>query len=182
MGKKLRIALLTGVVGAAALASAGRARPSVKLSPCTQPRIVVHKHEAQLELVCKEGSHRYPVTFGADPVGPKQRRGDERTPEGRYSVSAKVENARFHRFMKLSYPNAEDVRRARAAGVDPGGGVGIHGVRASLAGLARLFIRSGGALSSRVWGPTDGCIGMVNEDVEVVYDSVPVGTEVRIEP
>jgi lipoprotein-anchoring transpeptidase ErfK/SrfK len=33
-----------------------------------------------------------------------------------------------------------------------------------------------------VWGPTDGCIGMVNEDVELVYDAVPVGTSVVIEP
>jgi lipoprotein-anchoring transpeptidase ErfK/SrfK len=33
-----------------------------------------------------------------------------------------------------------------------------------------------------MWGPTDGCIGMTNEDVEVVYDAVRVGTRVVILP
>jgi hypothetical protein len=30
------------------------------------------------------------ATFGASPVGPKEREGDERTPEGTYHVSFKV--------------------------------------------------------------------------------------------
>ena len=149
---------------------------------CADPHIVVVKHLARLTLRCAEGEHAYPVTFGAAPVGHKQRRGDERTPEGRYRVIAKSSDARFHRFLKLSYPNAADRARAAAAGLDPGGGIGIHGVRKSLAGLARLFIRGGGGLSARIWGPTDGCIGMINEDVEAVFDATPIGTDVLIEP
>ena len=150
--------------------------------PCTEASIVISKRTAQLELRCREGLHTYPVTFGASPVGPKQRRGDERTPEGHYHISAKVKPERFHRFLKLSYPNTDDRRRALAAGVNPGDGIGIHGVRSSLAAVARLFIRSAGALSARAWGPTDGCIGMINEDVEVVYNAVKVGTEVTVLP
>ncbi len=149
---------------------------------CTQPAIVIHKHEARLELRCREEVRSYQVTFGAEPLGTKQKRGDERTPEGHYSISAKSRDARFHRFLKISYPNKTDRARAARTGVDPGGGIGIHGVRASLAGIAKLFIRSAGALSSRAWGPTDGCIGMINEDVETVFDAVPVGTSVTIEP
>lgn len=42
--------------------------------------------------------------------------------------------------------------------------------------------RASGAISSRVWGPTDGCIGMTNEDVEALYERVPVGTSVTIVP
>jgi murein L,D-transpeptidase YafK len=182
MGRKLRVALGVGLASVAAVAYAGRPHPPAPMPACSHPRLVVHKHEAQLELICDEGTRRFPVTFGADPVGAKQKRGDERTPEGRYTISAKVKNDRFHRFLKVSYPNADDLRRAHAAGVDPGGGIGIHGVRTELAALARLYIRSGAALSSRVWGPTDGCIGMVNEDVELVYDAVPVGTRVDIQP
>jgi hypothetical protein len=150
--------------------------------PCTHPRIQVVKHLAQLSLICDERTTTYPVTFGASPVGNKQRRGDERTPEGSYHITAKSTVPRFHRFLRLSYPSETDRRRAAAAGVDPGGGIGIHGVKAGLAGVARLFIRSAGALGFRAWGPTDGCIGMINEDVEVVFDAVRVGTEVQVDP
>jgi hypothetical protein len=168
------------LIGLAAIAL-GCARPRAH-PPCGHPRIHVVKHLAQLSLVCDEGTTTYPVTFGAEPIGNKQRRGDERTPEGTYQVTAKSTVPRFHRFLRLSYPSEADRRRAAAAGIDPGGGIGIHGVRASLAGVARLFIRSAGALGFRAWGPTDGCIGMINEDVEVVFDAVCVGTEVRVEP
>ncbi|WP_420814199.1 L,D-transpeptidase family protein [Polyangium fumosum] len=34
----------------------------------------------------------------------------------------------------------------------------------------------------QVWGPTDGCIGLANEDVDVLYAIVPVGTKVTIKP
>src|SRR5438132_1652597 len=34
----------------------------------------------------------------------------------------------------------------------------------------------------QLWGPTDGCIALSNEDVEVVYDAVKVGTRVTIDP
>jgi L,D-peptidoglycan transpeptidase YkuD (ErfK/YbiS/YcfS/YnhG family) len=30
------------------------------------------------------------------------------------------------------------------------------------------------------WGPTDGCIGIPNEDVEALFDAVPVGTKIVI--
>ncbi len=165
-----------------AIAIGARPARSGPRPPCTRPRIVVHKQRAELELVCDEGSRRYPVTFGAAPVGAKRRRGDERTPEGRYRITAKSAPTRFHRFLKVSYPNDDDRRRAQAAGVDPGGGIGVHGVRSSLAGIARLFIRAGRAVSGQAWGPTDGCVGMINEDVEELYDLVPVGTEIVLQP
>lgn len=34
----------------------------------------------------------------------------------------------------------------------------------------------------QVWGPTDGCIGLANEDVTLLYALVPVGTKVTIKP
>jgi len=180
--RRFRVLLvLAGVLITLAIVGARPARSGPRL-PCTSPRIVIVKHLARLTLECKEGSRSYPVTFGATPVGHKQTRGDERTPEGDYRISAKVKNDRFHRFLKLSYPNEEDRLRAKLAGVDPGSGIGIHGVRSGLAGLARLFIRNGRALSSSAWGPTDGCIGMINEDVEDVFDAAPAGTAVHIEP
>lgn len=179
-----RFRVLTVLCGVLVTAIAIGSRPA-RSGPhlvCSSPSISIVKHLAQLTLHCEEGDRLYPVTFGASPVGHKQKRGDERTPEGDYHIAAKVKSERFHRFLKVSYPNEGDRRRAAQAGVDPGGGIGIHGVRAQLAGLARLFIRGGRALSSSAWGPTDGCIGMTNEDVEDVFAAVPAGTAVHIAP
>jgi murein L,D-transpeptidase YafK len=124
------------------------------------------------------------ATFGASPVGQKEREGDERTPEGNYQINSKVENARFHRFLGVSYPNAEDIERTKRKGItNPGGGIGIHGTTRKLAPLARAWIRVARVTGlSSVIGPTDGCIGISNEDVERLYAVVPVNTPVIIVP
>ncbi len=170
--------VLIAVVGVASL---GRARPRRTESPCRSPSIFIEKSERYLELRC-EGlpPRRFPATFGANPVGPKRQEGDERTPEGRYHITSRVRPPRFHRFLGVSYPNAEDRAASRALGIRrPGRGIGIHGVREALAPLARVFIRTARRVA---WGPTDGCIGLTNEDVEVVYEAVRAGTDVDISP
>jgi hypothetical protein len=152
---------------------------------CQQPALKIHKRQGVVELYCAETLRgRFLATFGRNPVGPKLQEGDERTPEGHYYVSSRVETPRFYRFLGVSYPNAEDQRRAREFKImRPGGGIGIHGTKKSLAGLARLWLRAGHLLGlNRLWGPTDGCIGVSNEDIEVLYDAVHVGTPIEITP
>jgi murein L,D-transpeptidase YafK len=163
--------------------TAGIGRVAGAAGRCLEPGIVIHKGEGVVELYCHGApTRRFAATFGAHPTGAKERRGDERTPEGRYRVKSRVVSERFHRFLGISYPNEEDRRRARALGVaDPGGGIGIHGSRHPQ--LARLFTQVAHATGlHRVWGPTDGCIGLTNEDVEVLFEAVPVGTPVVITP
>ena len=141
------------------------------------------KTEAVLELVCGGAiALEVPATFGANPVGHKERQGDEKTPEGEYRVTAKTKSERFHRFLALSYPNEADLTRARAAGIaDPGDAIGIHGSKPRIAAIARAWLRLGRitGLAAR-WGPTDGCIAVTNEDAESLYALVPVGTKVTI--
>lgn len=155
------------------------------LRRCASPSIHVDKSEGTLELRCSgRVARRYGVTFGANPVGPKEREGDERTPEGTYHLISHGRTRRFHRFMGISYPNEEDLRRARRRGVArPGRGVGIHGSRGERAWLMSLWIpfahRFG--LVQR-WGPTDGCIALSNRDVAELYRFVEVGTPVHIDP
>jgi murein L,D-transpeptidase YafK len=177
------VLLATALVGVAALLF--WPAPGEGAKACASPEIRVFKKEGELELWCSGARARtMPATFGADPVGPKEREGDEKTPEGTYTVSAKTKSERFHRFLALSYPNEEDRRRAKEKGIArPGGGIGIHGVKDGLAGPARAwtrFARTSGLAG--VWGPTDGCIAVANEDVEVLYDLVPAGTRVVIAP
>ena len=186
MTRRLRLGIAAlcciGVSGAILLAWPSRAAST---APCAHPEIRVFKAEGRLELLCS-GTLRavMPATFGAHPLGAKEREGDERTPEGEYRVTFKVVDPRFHRFLGLSYPNEADRARARRLGIpQPGGGIGIHGSPSRMAPVARAWTRLAAAAGlSGVWGPTDGCIGVANEHAELLFDQVPAGTRVLIQP
>jgi murein L,D-transpeptidase YafK len=159
--------------------------PAASLSACKAPSLHVFKREGVLELWCDgKVTREMGATFGANPVGTKEREGDEKTPEGTYHISSRVQSERFHRFLGVSYPDEAALRRAKQKGIQkPGGSIGVHGTTRRLAALARAWIRISGATGlSSVYGPTDGCIGISNEDVEVLYDLVPVGTPIVISP
>lgn len=159
-----------------------------KPEACEKPEILIRKKDAKLELHCGDRGAKtvrtFAATFGANPVGQKERQGDEKTPEGVYRISSKTHSDRFHRFLGVSYPNADDLARAKKNGItDPGGGIGIHGTKTKLAALSRAWIRLSSSTGlGQLWGPTDGCIGISNEDVSILYDVVPVGTKVTIMP
>src|SRR6185437_8754490 len=70
----------------------------------------------------------YPIALGRHPQGPKQRRGDGKTPEGGYVIDRRFTDTPYHLALHISYPNAADVKRARARGVSPGGEILIHGM------------------------------------------------------
>jgi murein L,D-transpeptidase YafK len=159
--------------------------PKETTPACKSPSIHVFKREGVLELKCEgKVARQMSATFGANPRGPKEQEGDERTPEGAYRIASKVKSDRFHRFLAVSYPNEADLRRAKEKGIEkPGSGIGIHGTTRRLAPLARAWLRIASAtgLASMI-GPTDGCIGVSNEDVEALYDVIPAGTPVFIAP
>lgn len=145
----------------------------------------VFKEERRLVLR-KNGKEvkRFPIALG-DPVGDKEVMGDRRTPLGAFYVCDKAPS-HFYKWIGLSYPNLEDAWRGRYegkitwvefwclrvenlnqripyAGSALGGAVGIHG---------------GG--SQRDW--TLGCVALDNDDVDVLYRSLPVGSQVEIFP
>jgi murein L,D-transpeptidase YafK len=176
---------LLGLV-AFAIAGLALARPRKAIvAACPSPEVHIYKSASSLELICAgQVARRFPATFGANPNGPKLQEGDERTPEGEYAITSRLATPRFHRFLGISYPNAQDLQRAASMAIThPGRGIGIHGVEAKLATVARIWTRVAASTGlARVWGPTDGCIGLTNEDVEVVYESVQTGTKVIISP
>lgn len=81
--------------------------------------------------------------------GMKRFEGDRRTPEGRYRISPARKSTRFVLFLPISYPNADDVKGARAVGRRAGSGVGIHGPQRWYA-----FLKEAQALVNH----SDGCI------------------------
>ena len=115
----------------------------------------------------------YSVALGEHPVGPKERRGDGKTPEGRYVIDAKNYVSRFHRALHISYPSPADKARALARGLDPGGNIMIHGIRAGLGWVGSLH---------RAFDWTDGCIALTDREMDELWKLVPPGTAVEIRP
>ncbi|MBX6369944.1 MAG: L,D-transpeptidase family protein [Rhodospirillales bacterium] len=148
--------------------------PEVEPRPAFADRVLILKSSRELRLM-RDGTvlKSYPVALGFNPVGPKLRRGDGRTPEGLYVVDGRNEASRFHRSLHLSYPNAEDRARAAAAGVDPGSDILIHGMPSEYGRYdpVRFYYD---------W--TDGCIAVGNLAIEEIWALVPDGTPVEIRP
>lgn len=135
-------------------------------------RVLVIKCERRLVLLRRgRPLASFPVALGFDPIGAKFERGDGRTPEGLYRVDWRNAHSRYHRALHLSYPNPADIRRARAAGVAPGGDIEIHG-------LPDRFGDYDPHVFYRDW--TNGCIAVCNPAIDEIWASVPLGTPVEI--
>ena len=114
----------------------------------------------------------YQVAFGANPRGHKQQEGDEKTPEGFYTLDYKKEDSTFHRAMHISYPNDTDITNARNNGVSPSGFIMVHGQRNGLGWLSFITQRFD-------W--TNGCIALTNKDMDEFMTLVATGTKIHIE-
>lgn len=137
-------------------------------------RIVVEKAARRMTLYDgAEAVATYRIALGSSPVGDKTRQGDGRTPEGVYRIDFKNSRSRYRLSLRLSYPDAEDRRRAGAAGVDPGGDIFIHGTPGLDAPPPR-------GSPIRDW--TLGCIAVSNREIEDIYRLVEVGTRIEIRP
>lgn len=148
-----------------------KARPAARADA-----VLVKKSQRRLYLLHDGRVLRtYRVSLGTSPVGPKQRQGDNRTPEGHYRISGRNAGSRFHRSLAISYPNAVDRLRAARAGQDPGGSIAIHG---EPGGRNNRDVRA--LLGDDDW--TEGCIAVSNPAIEELWTLVPVGTPVEIQP
>lgn len=147
------------------------ASPGLAFTPPMGPRtnhIVVSKSKRVLELrVGQEILRRYRVDLGFSPEGHKRISGDGRTPEGRYWIDRRNPRSEYYLSLGISYPNAEDVARARALGMNPGGDIMIHGepVRER-------------KKQARDW--TAGCIAVTNAEMEEIWSMTPLGVPITI--
>jgi murein L,D-transpeptidase YafK len=142
--------------------------------PLRADRVVVLKRERTLQLV-SEGKviKSYKVALGGDPVGPKTRQGDHKTPEGIYVLDPWNAHSQFHRSIHISYPNARDRAAARAKRVSPGGDVFVHGLPNGYGWVGA---------SHRVKDWTDGCIAVTDTEIEEIWKAVADGTSIEIRP
>jgi murein L,D-transpeptidase YafK len=137
--------------------------------------VLVKKSEKALYLL-KDGKplKRYPVVFGPRPKGPKLMEGDERTPEGDYTLDFKNTKSGFHKSIRVSYPNEFDIARAEKHNVSPGGNIMIHGTKNSWSA------KTAAKAKNHNW--TDGCIALSNNDMDEVWEAIDVGTPISILP
>ncbi|HSO19865.1 MAG TPA: L,D-transpeptidase family protein, partial [Desulfosarcina sp.] len=123
---------------------------AVRMEPAD--KVLIQKRARRLTLLAKgEAIKSYPIALGGDPVGPKEREGDNKTPEGLYIIDSRNGNSGFHLSLHISYPTAEDKRRARELGVRPGGDIMIHGLKNGFSPVGAFHAQSD-------W--TEGCIAV----------------------
>ena len=142
--------------------------------PLQADRVLVLKKERTLQLLSQgKVIKTYNVALGGDPVGPKARQGDHKTPEGIYILDSRNPHSRFHRAIHISYPNAKERAAAREKGVSPGGDVFIHGLPNGYGFVGE---------SHRLKDWTDGCIAVTNQEIDEIWNAVPDGTPIEIRP
>jgi len=110
--------------------------------------------------------------LGANGLKRKEFSGDRATPEGVYRIIEFKQGKRtgYYKALLLDYPNAED--RVR---FDLGKRRGTIPRRAGIGGLIEIH-GDGGAGAD--W--TDGCVALSNEDMDVIFSRVRLGTPVAI--
>jgi murein L,D-transpeptidase YafK len=138
----------------------------------TADRILVDKSDRILILYkgSKEIARYTNIRFGDAPSGHKRFEGDEKTPEGQYTINGRNPGSSYHRSLRVSYPNARDIAFAKARGKSPGGDIFIHGQPNGYNGPA----------INRDW--TDGCIAVSNEEIRQIWKLVPDGASISIRP
>jgi murein L,D-transpeptidase YafK len=170
----------------AAVARLKSVTPSNISFPLPDVRILVKKQSRELTLFSGDTPIKtYRIALGGHPAGTKETKGDGRTPSGDYYICTRQSGSRYHLFLGLNYPNAQDAQKGLQANrIDEaackemaqaeqdhkqpswttamGGAIGIHGRG-----------------SRRDW--TLGCIALEDSDVEEIWAATQHWTPVRIE-
>lgn len=150
----------------------GAATPAPPLAFPEVDHILVEKARRTMTLFGADGSVNVitGIQLGDAPVGPKQFEGDERTPEGHFTIDYGNPGSAYHLSLHIDYPHQNDVDFARSQGRSAGGLIMIHG-------------QPNDWPSGRVPGDwTDGCIALSNAEIEALWEAVPDGTAIEIRP
>jgi len=168
--------LLVAVLALAAVVirDHGKSRPEDPLAPLEGriDRILIEKGARRL-TVFRNGAplRSYKIALGFAAEGDKLRQGDGRTPEGLFRIDRRNAASAYHLSLGIDYPQANDVARARAAGVSPGGDIFIHGQPNGYDAFATL-----------PYDWTAGCIALSDAAIEDLWRVAAIGTPVEIRP
>lgn len=137
-------------------------------------RIIVEKSKRLMHVYHdNESIVTFRIALGKSPQGAKTCQGDNRTPEGHYTIIQHKPNSNYYKALRISYPSASDRERAKRKGCDPGGDIMIHGLENGFGWVGRTH-------RSIDW--TNGCIAITNKEMDILYNMVKDGTGVEIRP
>ena len=137
-------------------------------------RVVVIKRTRTLQLLSQgKVIKSYKVALGGNPIGPKTRQGDHKTPEGVYVLDFRNPHSQYYKSIHISYPSEHDRAEARKIGVSPGGDVFVHG-------LPNGYRAVGAAHRLKDW--TDGCVAVTDEEIDEIWGIVSDRTPIKIKP
>lgn len=157
-----------------------KSKPTLQISNNNPYYIIIDKSEYELKVYDDEGWYAtYPIVFGSKDLGDKMREGDRRTPTGTFKVILKKIHPKWSYELLLDYPTAESHRRfqeRKAKGLIPktariGDGIAIHATRPEEEWTVDNFYN---------W--TDGCVSVKYSEMKDLYEYIPVGTTVTIQP
>jgi murein L,D-transpeptidase YafK len=171
LGKITKLAVLALTLAFSSLQALSANDPPLPASVMADKVVVLKGYRRLLLMKGDEVLKTYIVSLGEDPVGPKARRGDNKTPEGSYVLDRHNAHSQYYRSIHISYPNADDLSRARRLGVSPGGDLYIHG-------LPNDFHGHSEALGD--W--TEGCIAVTDAEMNEIWRAVADGTPIEIKP
>jgi murein L,D-transpeptidase YafK len=171
VGFAFRVACVGACLAGWSLVGASSAQQQTP--PLKADSILILKKDHVLELLAGgKAIHTYKVALGQGGLAPKEREGDARTPEGHYTIEAKYIN-QYDKALRISYPNAEDRKRAAKLGVSPGGSILIHGLPNGKGWIGAAH---------RLYDWTLGCVAVTDEEIDEIFKLVSVGTPVEIRP
>ena len=132
-------------------------------------KLVVYKAKRTMHLLRNGWVIRsYAIRLGDKPKGQKIFENDGRTPEGRYTIDGRNAKSQFHLSLHIDSPKAEHVARAAKYGTSAGGAIFIHGTPGR------------GGRYNGDW--TNGCIAVLNHEIEELWHAVDDGTPIEIKP
>jgi murein L,D-transpeptidase YafK len=151
------------------------------------PHLVVKKSERKLQVFDGEKLIKtYPIVLGFAPIGDKEREGDGKTPEGDFYVFAKNDKSKFYLSLGVSYPSTEDAERGlkenlisreeHDAIIKAINDKKMPPQNTRLGG--EIYLHGGGIIKDWTWG----CMALRDEEMKEVFDSIEVGTSIKIEP
>ena len=151
--------------------------------------VIVSKSGHRLELWRdKRRVYSFVVSTGRGGDGDKTVRGDCRTPVGEFYVTRKIPDSFAYLALNLSYPNTEDAARGASAGLISGGELRNIAAQERARKMTDGDTALGGAIQihgCRAFSGPDasrGCVEMLSQDMEIVYNCMEVGDKVIILP
>lgn len=122
----------------------------------------------------------YAVMLGKGGMAPKRQEGDKRVPEGKYILDYKNPYSKFYRSIHITYPNKEDIERARELGVNPGGEIFLHGMPNYYTDLQGILTQEALNIAFPMIDWTAGCVAVSNKEMQEIWENIEVPTPITI--